>query len=198
MFGVELICRVLQMAPSCYWRHTARRRNPQLRNRRARQDDRLANDVQRVWHANWQVYGADKVWLQMNREGFRAARCLMKRLGLEGAHRGRKVRTTMPDTSASCPLDRVNRVFRAQRPDDLWVSDFTYVATWQGWLYVAFVIDVFARRIVGWRVSRPINTSWLQVLRRPVESTQYLPTRYSERLAEACIRPSVGQSRRQL
>ena len=156
-YGVEPICRVLQMAPSCYWRHAARQRNPQLRSERAQRDEGLKADIQRVWHANWQVYGADKVWLQMNREGIPVARCtverLMRAMGLQGARRGKTVRTTTPDTSAPCPLDHVNRQFKASRPNELWVSDFTYVSTWQGWLYVAFVIDVYARRIVGWRVS---------------------------------------------
>ena len=172
----------------------------------------LAADIQRVWHTNWQVYGADKVWLQMNREGIRVARStverLMKRLGLQGARRGKGVRTTTPDASASRPLDRVNRVFKAERPNELWVSDFTYVSTWQGWLYVAFVIDVFARRIVGWRVSRTMQTDFVldaleQALyeRQPAANalvhhsdrgSQYLSIRYSERLAEAGIQPSVG------
>jgi putative transposase len=147
---------VLQMAPSCYWRHAARQRNPELRSARAKRDDVLALDVQRVWHANWQVYGADKVWLQMNREGQQVARCtverLMRNLGLQGVRRGKSVRTTTPNTSAPCPLDRVNRVFKADKPNQLWVSDFTYVSTWQGWLYVAFVIDVYAlRQIIAWR-----------------------------------------------
>ena len=165
-----------------------------------------------MWHANWQVYGADKVWLQMNREGIVVARCtverLMRAMGLQGARRGRAVRTTTPDTSAPRPLDRVNRVFKAERPNELWVSDFTYVSTWQGWLYVAFVIDVFARRIVGWRVSRTMQTDFVldaleQALyeRQPAANalvhhsdrgSQYLSIRYSERLAEAGIQPSVG------
>ncbi|MCE1181751.1 MAG: IS3 family transposase [Rhodocyclales bacterium] len=211
-FGVEPICQVLQMAPSCYWRHAARQRNPQLRSARAQRDDGLTADVQRVWHANWQVYGADKVWLQMNREGIRVARCtverLMKHLGLQGARRGKKVRTTVPNASAPCPLDRVNRVFKAERPNQPWVSDFTYVSTWQGWLYVAFVIDVYARRIVGWRVSRTMQTDFVldaleQALyeRQPApdalihhsdRSSQYVSIRYTERLAEAGIEPSVG------
>ncbi len=164
-YGVESICKVLQMAPSCYWRHAARKRNPELRSARAKRDEQLMADVQRVWHANWQVYGADKVWLQMNREGIRVARCtverLMRKAGLQGVRRGKSVRTTTPDTSVPCPLDRVNRVFKADRPNQLWVSDFTYVSTWQGWLYVAFVIDVFARRIVGWRVSRTMQTDFV-------------------------------------
>ena len=155
----------MQIAPSCYRRHAARLRNPALRPDRARQDEQLIPDIQRVWHANWQVYGADKVWLQMNREGVRIARCtverLMRRLGLQGARRGKKVRTTTPDAAAPCPMDRVKRVFKASQPNQLWVSDFTYVSTWQGWLYVAFVIDVYARRIVGWRVSTTMQTDFV-------------------------------------
>ena len=170
-------------------------------------------DIQRVWHTNMQVYGADKVWRQMNRERIAVARCtverLMRRLGLQGARRGKSVRTTVPDTSAPRPLDLVNRVFRAERPNQLWVSDFTYVSTWQGWLYVAFVIDVFARRIVGWRVSSGMRTDFVldaleQALydRQPERSealvhhsdrgSQYVSIRYTERLAEAGIEPSVG------
>jgi transposase InsO family protein len=169
--------------------------------------------IERVWQANWQVYGADKVWRQMNREGIAVARCtverLMRQLGLQGAHRGKKVRTTISDSKAPCPLDRVNRVFTAERPNQLWVSDFTYVSTWQGWLYVAFVIDVYARRIVGWRVSRSMQTDFVldaleQALyeRQPERSeslvhhsdrgSQYVSIRYTERLAEAGIEPSVG------
>ena len=169
--------------------------------------------IQRVWHANWQVYGADKVWRQMNREGIVVARCtverLMRQLGLQGARRGKKVRTTISDTKAPCPLDRVNRVFKAERPNQLWVSDFTYISTWQGWLYVAFVIDVYARRIVGWRVSRNMQTDFVldaleQALydRQPERAeslvhhsdrgSQYVSIRYTERLAEAGIEPSVG------
>ena len=202
----------MQIAPSCYRRHAARLRNPALRSDRARQDEQLIPDIQRVWHANWQVYGADKVWLQMNREGVRIARCtverLMRRLGLQGARRGKKVRTTTPDAAAPCPMDRVNRVFKASQPNQLWVSDFTYVSTWQGWLYVAFVIDVYARRIVGWRVSTTMQTDFVldaleQALyeRQPAANalihhsdrgSQYLSIRYSERLSEAGIQPSVG------
>ena len=162
---------------------------------------------------NKQVYGADKVWKQMNREGLTVARCsverLMRRLGLRGVIRGKRVRTTMPDTTAPRPLDRVNRHFKAERPNQLWVSDFTYVSTWQGWLYVAFVIDVFARRIVGWRVSSSMTTDFVldaleQALyaRQPENDgtlihhsdrgSQYLSIRYSERLSEAGIEPSVG------
>ncbi len=160
-----------------------------------------------------QVYGADKVWKQLNREGISIARCtverLMKRLGLQGVHRGKVVRTTINDGKAPCPLDRVNRVFKADRPNQLWVSDFTYVSTWQGWQYVAFVIDVYARRIVGWRVSSSMRTDFVldaleQALyaRQPERDgslvchsdrgSQYVSIRYSERLAEAGIEPSVG------
>lgn len=121
--------------------------------------------VHRVWLANMQVYGADKVWLQLNREGISVARCtverLMRRQGLQGARRGKAQRTTVPDPKSPCPLDRVNRQFRADRPNQLWVSDFTYVSTWQGWVYVAFVVDVFSRRIVGWRQSSSMHTEFV-------------------------------------
>ena len=203
----------MQVAPSAYWRHAARQRNPELRSARAKHDEWLMPHIERVWHANMQVYGAEKVWKQMNREDIAVARCtverLMRRLGLEGVRRGKTVRTTIPDTSAPCPLDRVNRQFQADRPNQLWVSDFTYVSTWQGWLYVAFVVDVFARRIVGWRVSTAMTTDFVldaleQALydRQPApgdalihhsdRGSQYVSIRYSERLAEAGIAPSVG------
>jgi transposase InsO family protein len=211
--GVEPICQVLQVAPSAYWRHAARCRNPALRSARSRRDDVLIPHIERVWHANLRVYGADKVWKQMCREGIEVARCTVERLmrerGLRGAMRGKPVRTTLGDKKAPCPLDRVNRQFKAQRPNQLWVSDFTYVSTWQGFVYVAFVIDVFARRIVGWRVSRSMHTDFVldaleQALyaRQPEREdglihhsdrgSQYVSIRYSERLAEAGIEPSVG------
>jgi transposase InsO family protein len=204
---------VLQIAPSGYRRHAAQQRNPELRSARALRDDKLMPQIQRVWDINLQVYGADKVWHQLNREGVQVARCtverLMKRLGLEGARRGKVVRTTIPDKDLPCPLDRVQRQFKADRPNQLWVSDFTYVSTWQGWLYVAFVIDVFARRIVGWRVSSTMRTDFVldaleQALydRQPERTealihhsdrgSQYVSIRYTERLAEAGIEPSVG------
>ena len=204
---------MLQIAPSGYWRHAAHQRNPQLRCARAQRDDTLVPHIERVWQANMRVYGADKVWKQMNREGLSIARCtverLMKRLGLRGVRRGKVVRTTLSDMKAPCPLDRVNRQFKAERPNQLWVSDFTYVSTWQGWLYVAFVIDVYARRIVGWRVSTSMHTEFVldaleQALyaRQPERDgtlihhsdrgSQYVSIRYSERLAEAGIEPSVG------
>jgi putative transposase len=203
----------LQVAPSGYRRQAARQRDPALRCARAQRDDVLIPEIERVWQVNLQVYGADKVWRQMKREGTEVARCtverLMSRLGLSGAVRGRIVRTTVPDPKQPCPLDRVNRQFRAERPNQLWVSDFTYVSTWQGWLYVAFVIDVYARRIVGWRVSRTMHTDFVldaleQALyaRQPERDgslvhhsdrgSQYVSIRYSERLAEAGVEPSVG------
>ena len=209
--GVKPICAVLQIAPSGYRRHAACRRNPALRSARARRDGELIPQIQRVWQTNMQVYGADKVWHQMNREGTPVARCtverLMKGLGLQGVRRGKAVRTTIP--AASRPLDRVNRQFKADRPNQLWVSDFTYVSTWQGWLYVTFVIDVFARRIVGWRVSSSMRTDFVldaleQALydRQPAHSdalihhsdkgSQYVSILYTERLAQAGIEPSVG------
>lgn len=202
------------MAPSCYRRHAARRRNPQLRSARALRDDALMRDIQRVWHANWQVYGADKVWMQMNREGIRVARCtverLMKLMGLQGVRRGKKIRTTTPNTAARCPQDHVNRVFKASRPNQLWVSDFTYVSTWQGWLYVAFVIDVYARRIVGWRVSCTMQTDFVldaleqalyerqpssdSLIHHSDRGSQYVSIKYTERLSQAGIQPSVGST----
>ena len=169
-------------------------------------------EIQRVWHANFQVYGADKVWRQLNREEVPVPRCtverLMKRLGLEGARRGKVVRTTIPNKALPCPLDRVNRQFRAERPNQLWVADFTYVSTWQGWLYVAFVIDVFARRIVGWRVSTSMHTDFVldaleqalyarqpelgSLIHHSDRGSQYVSIRYTERLGEAGVEPSVG------
>ena len=211
-FGVEPICKVLQFAPSAYRRHAARQRDPALISRRAQRDSELKRHVRRVWDNNMQVYGADKVWKQMNREGIRVARCtverLMRSMGLQGVRRGKGVRTTVPDVNAPCPFDRVNRNFRADRPNQLWVSDFTYVSTWQGWLYVAFIIDVYARRIVGWRVSRSMQTDFVMdaleqalyerqpdrdsLIHHSDRGSQYVSIRYTERLAEAGIKPSVG------
>ena len=211
--GVEPICRVLQIAPSGYRRHAARRRRPELRSARAQRDDLLVPHIERVWRANLQVYGVDKVWRQLQREGHTVARCtverLMRLLGLRGVIRGRVQRTTYSDPKTECPLDKVNRQFKADRPNQLWVSDFTYVSTWQGWLYVAFVVDVFARRIVGGRASSSMTTDFVldaleQALhaRQPERDSslvhhsdrgsQYVSIRYSERLAEAGVEPSVG------
>ena len=213
IYGAERLCKHLSITPSRYWRHAAQRRNPALRCARAHRDDFLSAHIHRVWNANFQVYGAEKVWRQLLRERFDVARCtverLMRRDGLRGVIRGKVVRTTISDAATPCPLDRVNRQFRADRPNQLWVSDFTYVSTWQGFVYVAFVIDVFARRIVGWRVSSSMRTDFVldaleQALyaRQPERDntlihhsdrgSQYVSIRYSERLAEAGIEPSVG------
>ena len=209
--GVEPICKVLPIAPSTYYAHAARQADPTKRSARARSDAALMVEIRRVFEENFGVYGVRKVWRQLGREGIHVARCtvarLMRVLGLQGVVRGRKARTTVPDPSAACPLDRVNRQFKAPRPNVLWVSDFTYVATWSGFVYVAFVIDVFARRIVGWRASRSAQTSFVldaleQALhqRRPVgalihhsdRGVQYVSIKYTERLAQAGIEPSVG------
>ena len=211
-YGVEPICKALQIAPSGYRRHAQCQRKPELCCARAKTDDTLMPQIQQVWQANMQVYGADKVWHQMNREGVSVARCtverLMKRLGLQGARRGKVVRTTVADKALPCPLDRVNRQFKADRPNQLWVSDFTYVSTWQGWLYVAFVIDVYARRIVGWRVSSSMRTDFVldaleqalydrqpdqnELIHHSDRGSQYVSILYTERLAQAGIEPSVG------
>jgi putative transposase len=180
VYGVEPICRVLPIAPSTSYAHTARRADPKRRPARARRDAALMIEIRRVYEANFCVYGVRKVWRQLRREGIAVARCtvarLMRAMGLQGAVRGKPVRTTISDKAAPCPLDRVNRQFQAPRPNVLWVSDFTYVATWSGFVYVAFVIDAYARRIVGWRVSRTAHASLVldaleQALheRRPVQ-----------------------------
>ena len=211
--GVEPICRVLPIAPSTYHAHAARRADPDKLPARARRDAVLKVEIARVFEENFQVYGVRKVWRQLKREGQGVARCtvgrLMQNMGLQGVIRGKPVRTTISNKAAPCPLDHVNRQFQAPRPNALWVSDFTYVATWAGFVYVAFVIDTFARRIVGWRVSRTAHASFVldaleQALhdRRPLHrgglvhhsdrGSQYLSIKYTERLAEAGIEPSVG------
>ncbi len=160
--GVEPICKVLPIAPSTYHAHVARRVDPSRLSARARRDAALKDEVQRLFEANFRVYGVRKVWRQLQREGFDVARCtvarLMRAMGLEGVIRGRTVRTTVSDKVAPCPLDHVNRQFQVPRPNALWVSDFTYVATWTGFVHVAFVIDAYARRLVGWRASRSATT----------------------------------------
>ena len=211
--GVEPICKVLPIAPSTYHAHLAKRTDAGKLSARARRDTALKVEVRRVFAENFGVYGVRKVWRQMKREGFDVARCtvarLMKALGLQGVIRGKPVRTTVSDKAAPCPLDLVNRKFRAPRPNVLWLSDFTYVATRAGFVYVAFVIDAYARRIVGWRVSRSAHAGFVldaleQALhdRRPVQrgglvhhsdhGVQYVSIKYTERLAEAGVEPSVG------
>ena len=162
-FGVEPICAVLPIAPSVYYEQRTRQRHPERRPRRERQDETVTGHIRRVWHENQEVYGVRKVWRQLHREGHAVARCtiarLMHRAGLRGAVRGRKFKTTTClDTSSPCPPDLVTRRFAAGRPNELWVADLTYVATWRGFAYVAFVVDVFARRIVGWRVSSSLRS----------------------------------------
>lgn len=213
VLGVEPICRLLPIAPSTYYEVVAKRTDVGRLSARERNDIAMKVEIRRVFNENFQVYGVRKVWRQLQREGFDVARCtvarLMRMMGLQGIIRGKPIKTTVSDKSAPCPLDRVNRHFKAPAPNMLWLSDFTYVATWQGFVYVAFVIDAFARRIVGWRASRTAHAGFVldaldQALhdRRPVKrgglvhhsdrGSQYVSIRYSERLAEAGIEPSVG------
>lgn len=211
--GVEPICKVLPIAPSTYHHNAAKRADPSRLSARAKRDLLLKPEVDRVFEENYRVYGVRKVWRQLQREGFDVARCtvarLMRSLGLQGVIRGKPVRTTISNKAAPCPLDHVNRQFKAPAPNRLWVSDFTYVATWRGFVYVAFVIDVYARRIVGWRASRTAHADFVldaleQALhdRRPLNrdglvhhsdrGSQYVSIKYTERLTEAGIEPSVG------
>jgi transposase InsO family protein len=210
-YGVEPICEVLPIAPSTYHESKAREIDPERLPKRAKRDATLREAIRRVWEENFRVYGARKIWRQLLREGVEVARCtverLMRRMGLEGAVRGRKFKTTVPDTSAARPADLVKRQFVATRPNELWVADLTYVPTWAGFVYVAFVIDVYSRMIVGWRVSRSLRTDLaLDALEQALHArpngerlvhhsdrgVQYLSIRYTERLAEAGIESSVG------
>jgi len=213
-YGVEPICREVPIAPSAYYEQKARQADPTRLPARVQRDAALCLEIQRVWDEHFQVYGAKKVWKQLNREGTRVARCtvarLMRGLGLEGAVRGRAFKTTtQPESGAARPAGLVARDFTATRPNQLWVSDLTYVATWCGFVYVAFVIDAFARRIVGWRAAGSLRSDLAldaleQVLYDRQEDSaerlvhhsdrgvQYLSIKYTERLAEAGIEPSVG------
>ena len=213
-YGVEPICAVLPIAPSTYFRHKAAQRDPSTRSARAQRDAVLRAIIRRIWEDNHRVYGPRKVWKQMGREGLHEARCrvrrLMREMGLVGASRGRAwIMTTQSQPEAERPRDLVDRHFTATRPNQLWVADFTYVATWRGFVYVAFVIDVFARRIVGWRVSSSLATDFvLDALEQAIydrcdaetgdlvhhsdRGTQYLSMRYTDRLTDAGIEPSVG------
>ena len=209
--GVESICEELQISPSTYYEHKARQAAPTRLPPRLQRDQALVPQIRRVYEENFGVYGARKIWRQLGREDIGIARCtverLMRSLGLQGVVRGRKCRTTIAPTGAERPLDRVNRQFQASRPNELWVADFTYVATWAGFVYVAFVIDVFARRIIGWRVARSMQAElvldaleqalWSRsatkgVVHHSDRGSQYLSIRYSERLTEAGAQPSVG------
>jgi transposase InsO family protein len=211
-YGVEPICEVLPIAPSTYHTWAARRRDPDLRPARAKRDAELRADIRRVWGDNYEVYGARKVWRQLQREEVEVARCtverLMREMGVCGVVRGRKCKTTVADDVAERPLDLVKREFTATAPNQLWVADLTYVATWAGFAYVAFIIDVFARRIVGWSVSSSLRSDIaLDALEQALHArqgrmealvhhsdrgSQYLSIRYTERLAEAGIEGSVG------
>jgi transposase InsO family protein len=213
-YGVEPICAMLPIAPSTYFLRKVQQQDATKRSARARRDADLRAAIQRVWDENDQVYGPRKVSRQLRRDGVRVARCtverLMRDMGLRGVGRGRAWKiTTQSAPTAARPTDLVDRRFTAMRPNQLWVADFTYVATWRGFVYVAFVIDVFARRIVGWRVSASLATDFvLDALEQAIydrrgtgvedlvhhsdRGTQYLSMRYTDRLAEAGIEPSVG------
>jgi len=210
-FGVEPICKMLPIAPSTYYELKARERDPARLPARQKRDAELCPQIQRVWRENFCVYGARKTWKQLNREDLKVAHCtvrrLMHKLGLCGVRRGKAFKTTIPDENSHRLPDLVKRQFVANRPNQLWVADFTYVATWNGFVFVAFVIDVFSRMIVGWRVSTSLKADFvLDALEQAVHArsdtaglihhsdkgTQYLSIRYSERLAECGIHASVG------
>jgi putative transposase len=212
-YGVEPICAQLPIAPSTYYEHKARQADPQRQPARVQRDAQLWPMIRQVWEENFRAYGARKVWRQLKRQRIAVARCtverLMSREGLHGVMRGSRKRTTIPADLAEFPLDRVKRRFVASRPNELWIADFTYVASWAGFIYVAFVIDVFARRIVGWRVSRSMQTDLvLDALEQALHArqvdpglihhsdrgVQYLSIRYSERLEENGVNASVGST----
>ena len=216
IYGVEPICRVLPIAPSTYYAHKNRQAHPERRSRRAIQDEVLRERIHKVWTENFEVYGVRKMWRELKRREEPVARCtvhrLMRQMGLQGAVRGRAfTTTTIANDAAARPQDLVARDFTATGPNQLWVADLTYVATWRGFAYVAFVIDAFSRRIVGWRASsslrsdlaldaleqalydRPIGESE-RLIHHSDRGVQYLSIRYTERLAEAGIEPSVGST----
>ncbi len=210
-YGVEPICALLPIAPSTYYEHKACERDPSRRSKRWHRDVELRGAIRSVWEENFQVYGARKIWRQLNRQDQRVARCTVERLTqdmqIQGARRGRSFKTTIASESAHRPADLVARDFTASCPNELWVADITYVATWTGFAYVAFVIDVFARMIVGWRVSNSLKTGLaMDALEQAIQcrrdtkglvhhsdrGTQYLSIRYSDRLIQAGIEGSVG------
>jgi len=212
-YGVESICKVLPIAPSTYYDHKTKQHEPDKRSSRVQRDDVLNVEIRRVWEENFCVSGVRKVWHQLKREGIDVARCtvarLMKTQGLRGVVRGRRIKTTFPANLANRPLDLVNRDFKVTRPNALWVADLTYVATWRGFVYVAFVIDAFARRIVGWRVSTSLRADIAldaleqalhdrrigeqdQLIHHSDRGVQYVAIRYADRLADVGINPSVG------
>ncbi len=211
-YGVEPICDVLPIAPSTYYEHKAKERDPERRSARAKRDEGLEREIERVWEENEDAYGVRKMWKELKRQEVTVARCTVERLmgdlGLSGVVRGKAFKkTTLTDETAVRPADLVNRNFAASRPNELWVADLTYVATWIGFVYVAFVIDVFSRAIVGWRVSRSLRTDLaLDALEQAIHMRgkteglihhsdrggQYLSIRYTERPSDAGIEPSVG------
>ena len=210
-YGVESICTQLPIAPSVYYEQKARETDPERVPPRVRRDITMLGQIRRVYEENFQVYGVRKIWRQLKRENVEVARCtverLMRTLGLQGVRRGKRCRTTISDSEANRPADLVKRQFTATRPNQLWVADFTYVATWTGFVYVAFVIDVFARLLIGWRVARSMKTDlvldaleqaiWSRsgiegVIHHSDKGSQYLSIRYSERMIEAGVSPSVG------
>jgi putative transposase len=212
-YGVESICKQLPIAPSTFYEHKAREADPDRLPSRAKRDIDLSITIQRVWQENFRVYGVRKIWRQLNRESIRVARCtverLMRQLNIQGVVRGGRCTTTISDSATDHPADLVNRQFTATRPNQLWVADFTYVATWSGFVYVAFIIDVFARRIVGWRVSNSMRTDfvldaleqaiWARkgaegVIHHSDKGSQYLSIRYTDRLMEARVESSVGST----
>lgn len=208
---VESICRVLQFAPSAYYERKKQAATPELRSPRRKNDETLRTAIRRVWDDNFQVYGVRKVWHELVREGFVVARCtverLMRSMGLQGAVRGKAKRTTISSDRDIRPLDLVHRNFIADHPNQLWVADFTYVATWKGFVYVAFVIDVFSRMLVGWRAATSMSTEltldaleqalWARKIKGKLihhsdRGSQYVAIRYTERLLEAGVEASVG------
>jgi len=211
--GIEPICRELAIAPSSYHEHATRLADPGKRSARARRDDKIKEQIKRVHDDSSGLYGTRKVWRQMRRDGIEVAKCtverLMRTMGLAGVRRGKTTITTVSNPKAPCPLDRVNREFRVSRPNALWVVDFTYVHTWAGFVYVAFVIDAYARRIVGWKVSTSATASFVldaleqaiharrpgpedELIHHSDRGVQYLAMNYTQRLAEANLVPSVG------
>jgi putative transposase len=211
VLGVEPLCRTMQIAPSTYYEHRRRRTDPERRSEREKRDEELRPHIQRVWDANLMVYGARKVWLELKREGRSVARCTVARLmhvmGLQGVVRGKAKRTTIANDNDPRPRDLVKRNFTATRPNQLWVADFTYVATWTGFVFVAFITDVFSKMIVGWRAAKTMSAEltldaleqalWARkvngsLIHHSDRGSQYLSIRYSERLAEAGVEASVG------
>ena len=211
VYGVEPICSVLPIAPSTYYRYKDHEQHPYKRSHRVKRYESIEPEVRRVYEDNRSIYGARKIWKQLNRESSPVGRwsveTVMRKLGLKGVKRGRSCKTTIPDEMAEKPLDLVNREFVASKPDQLWVADITYVATWSGFVYVAFITDVYSRYIVGWRVLKSMKTDlildaldqalWARgkpigVTHHSDRGSQYLSIHYTDRLMEAGFKASVG------